>query len=238
MKIKYLATSFLLMLSVSLYGSQIIYLIHGHGSPKFVLNKIERNLRKAGFKTKNYGYNSLYVELDELGRLLYVNILNSGYDSISFVTHSMGAIVVRSMLQYYDESKKQPVLFRMVMIAPPNKGAEIADVYSRSAFTKWIMGPNIELLKTDSSSYVNKLPVPRSSEVAVIAGMKGTEKGYNHRIKGDNDGRLKPERTTLGIEKEVAIFKEEHTMITQNKKAIALIVEFMKYGYFVSKVSN
>lgn len=238
MKIKYLATSFLLMLSVSLYGSQIIYLIHGHGSPKFVLNKIERNLRKAGFKTKNYGYNSLYVELDELGRLLYENIKSSGYDTISFVTHSMGAIVVRSMLQYYDDNTKQPVLYRMVMIAPPNNGAEIADVYSRSAFTKWVFGPNIELLKTDSSSYVHKLPVPRSSEVAVIAGIKGSERGYSPRIKGDNDGRLKPERTIMGIEKEVAVFHDEHTMMTQNKKAIAMIVEFMKYGYFITKVDN
>jgi len=238
MKIKYLTTSFLLLFSVSLYGSQIIYLIHGHGSPKFVLNKIEKNLKKSGFKTKIYGYNSLYVELDELGKQLHESIFSEGYDTISFVTHSMGAIVVRSMLQYYDENKHHPVLYRMVMIAPPNKGAEIADVYLKSAFTKWVLGPNIELLKTDSSSYVNRLPVPQSSEVAVIAGIKGSERGYSPRIKGDNDGRLKPERTTMGIEKEVAIFHDEHTMMTQNKRVIALIVEFMKYGRFISKVNN
>ncbi len=232
---KYLLTYILLAFSISTYGSHIVYLIHGHGSPKFVLNKIERNLNRAGFETKNYGYNSLYVELDELGKELYDDIEKSGYDSISFVTHSMGALVVRSMYKNLDSIEKHPVIFRIVMIAPPNKGAEIADIYAKSAFTKWVLGPNIELLKTDSSSYANNLPVPEDSEVGVIVGIKGDKYGYSLRIKGDDDGRLKPERTTMGIEKDVAVFHEEHTVLTQKRKVIKIILEFLKFGSFISK---
>jgi hypothetical protein len=232
---KYLLTSFFLIFTFSLMASHRIYLIHGYGSPKFVLNKIERNIKKNGFQTINYGYPSVAEDLDNLGHDLYLNIKEAGYDTVSFVTHSMGALVVRSMLRFVVESEKFPVIFRMVMIAPPNKGADIADLYASNKLLKPFLGPNFKHMTTDSLSFTNKLPVPVNSEVGIIVGIKGNEHGYNPLIKGDNDGRLKPERTDLANEKDKAVIHDEHTHLTQNPRVVKLVIEFLKEGIFLSK---
>jgi hypothetical protein len=232
---KYLLTSLFLIFNLSLMASHRIYLIHGFGSPKFVLNKIERNIKKNGFHTINYGYPSKTKDLDKLGQDLYRDIKDSGYDTVSFVTHSMGALVVRSMLKNIQHAEKYPVLYRMVMIAPPNKGADIADLYVSNKLLKPFLGPNFKLMTTDSFSYANKLPVPTHSEVGIIVGIKGNEHGYNPLIKGDNDGRLKPERTDLANEKDKAVIHDEHTHLTQNPRVIKLVIEFLKLGIFQSK---
>jgi hypothetical protein len=90
-------------------------------------------------------------------------------------------------------------------------------------------------MKTDSGSYANKLPKPVKSEVGIIIGIRGKKYGYNPFIKGDNDGLLTPDRTKLGTEKDVAIIKVGHTLLTQNKTVRKLVVEFLKSGTFISK---
>jgi len=228
----------ILALLSPVFGSNKIYVIHGYGSAKVVMRKIDKSLKSEHFITENYGYNSMSEDLDTLGKHLYLNIKKSGVDTISFVTHSMGALVVRSMLQYSNEDKTFPIIFRIVMIAPPNHGAEIADFYARFGILERLLGPNIAHMKTDSGSYANRLPVPVKSEVGIIIGIRGKENGYNPFINGDNDGLLTPERTRLGIEKDVAIIKDEHSLLTQNKKVRKLVVEFLKSGTFISKDKN
>jgi hypothetical protein len=235
LKMKYLFISFFFFASPSLFGSHHIYVIHGYGSPKIVMNKITENLKKEGFQTTNYGYRSIADNLDELGDNLFHEIKNSEFDTVSFVTHSMGALVVRSMLRYIVLAKKFPVIYRIVMIAPPNKGADIADLYVSNKLLLPFLGPNAKLMTTDSLSYANQLPLPDHSEVGIIAGIKGKEYGYNRKLKGDNDGRIKPEHTTLCVENDRAIIHDEHTHLTQNPTVIKLVVEFMKRGKFLSR---
>jgi len=93
------------------------------------MKKIEKNIKIENFNTENYGYNS-QSDLDTIGKQLYCKIKDFKLDTVSFVTHSMGALLVRSMLKYSNNDKNFPVIFRIVMIAPPNDGTEIADFYS------------------------------------------------------------------------------------------------------------
>lgn len=217
------------------FGSQKVYLIHGYGSPKSVMRKINKNLLKELYDTENYEYNSMSVDLDSIGKHLYVTIKNAKVDTVSFVTHSMGALVVRSMLQYSLKDSNFPIIFRIVMLAPPNNGAEIADFYVTFKMLDKIMGPNVQHMVTDSSSYAKKLPIPYKSEVGIIIGIRGKKHGFNPFIDGDNDGYLTPEQTKLGIEKDVAILKSDHTTLTLNNFACILVIEFIETGMFQSK---
>jgi hypothetical protein len=232
---KFFFMSFFLLFTFHLSGSHHVYVIHGYGSPKFVLNKITRNIKKSGFEATNYGYKSVTDDLEKIGRDLYLDIQHKSYDTISFVTHSMGGIVVRSMLKNINDKEHFPTVYRIVMMAPPNKGAEIADIYtSRKGFDP-IKRPNMWKMRTDSDSYVNTLPIPSHSEVGVIVGYKGNMQGYNREIEGDNDGRVRPQSTLMGIEKDVAYIKAEHTFMTVKDKTVKLIIEFLKEGKFTSK---
>jgi hypothetical protein len=202
------------------------------------MRKIEKHLNKEYYRTENFGYKSMSDDLDTIGKQLYLNIKNSGLDTVSFVTHSMGGLVTRSMLQYSMKDKDFPVIYRIVMIATPNNGAEIADFYASFMFLKKVLGPNVECMRTDSDSYVHHLPKPYKSEVGIIAGIRGKKHGYNPFIEGDNDGLLTPGRTKLGIEKDIIILKDEHTLMTQKKVVCKLVIEFLKTGKFISKTES
>jgi len=219
----------------TLQAKHEVYVIHGFCSARIVMHKINRYLQKAHYTTKNYGYKSIDIDLDSLGKQLYFSIKKSGYDSISFVTHSMGALVVRSMLKYSEKDSCFPHIYRIVMLAPPNKGAEIADVFSSKKFFKRFFDPNISKMKTDSNSYTNKLPIPKHSEIGLIVGIRGNKKGYSQYIKNDNDGALTPTKAYLGIEKDAILIKKEHTLMTQSLYVCRLIAEFLKQGVFISR---
>jgi triacylglycerol lipase len=232
---KLLAGILLLLFLSPVSGSRTIFELHGYAASKMIMKKIDRNLKKENFRTFNYGYKSRRIDLDSLGEELYHTVRETGTDTVSFVTHSMGALVVRSMLQYSQNDKAFPVIDKMVMIAPPNRGAEIADYYSSVRMLHKFLGPNIHHMTTDSGSYAGKLPKPCNPEVGIIIGLRGRKHGYNPFIQGDNDGRLTPERTRLGIEKDLVVIKSGHHALARKKAVCILVSEFLRSGQFLSK---
>jgi len=225
---------FLLIIPISLNGSHKVYIIHGFGGFRFAMNKIENSIKNEKYQTVNYGYKS-FKDLDTIGKQLYLRIKESHIDTVSFVTHSMGALLVRSMLQYSANDKYFPKIFRIIMIAPPNKGTEIADFYSTFGLINYFFGPNVQYMKTDSDSYANRLPKPYDSEIGIIAGIRGKKHGYNLFMEGDNDGGIKPEKTKIGIEKDYITVIGQHNFLLRKKYVSKLVIEFLKYGSFVSK---
>jgi len=228
----------LCILATTATASHKVYLIHGFASNPLVMIKLEEGLKKSGFTVKNYGYNSFYTDLDTLGYNLYREIAALPEDSVSFVTHSMGALVVRSMYNFLDTTGRFPHVTRMVMLAPPNKGAEIADFFSSNSLLNTLLGPNLAKMRTDSSSYANHLPLPYLGETGVIIGIGKKGLWFNNNIHENSDGYLTPKRTVLGIEKDIAIVKEEHTLVTFKTNILNLTSRFLKSGSFSEDTSS
>jgi pimeloyl-ACP methyl ester carboxylesterase len=216
-------------------AAQRVYLIHGFGSSPLAMVKIARAIEKKGLPTTNYRYNSLYRDLDTLGARLRTEIASIPDDTVSFVTHSMGALVVRSMYRFLDSTARFPVIHRIVMIAPPNRGAQIADFFSSNPVIAKVLGPNLVKMRTDSGSYANSLPKPRFGEIGIIVGVRKGKFWFNRSAKDENDGFLTPEKTTLGVEKEIAVVKSSHILITVRQKAVDLTVRFLLTGSFKEK---
>jgi len=233
-KIKVILAALTIFCYTKSIASHQVYILHGWGNPKTIMNKVYKDVEKAGFNSINYAYPGLYEDIDSIGKRLYEDIMKDRPDSVSFVTHSMGGLVVRAMLKYSAADLLFPKIFRIVMIAPPNRGADIADFFKDAKSLKKLLGPNVEKMQTDSSSYANQLPIPYNTEIGVIVGRRHKDKGYNLLIEGDNDGLLAPERTFLGNEKDVAYVRYSHLGVIRRKEPRTLVVEFLKFGEFVS----
>lgn len=217
---------------MSVTATHKVYVIHGFGGFALQMEKINQGLKKAGYLTENYSYHSFSKDLDSVGLDLYNKVKHDNFDTVSFVTHSMGALVVRSMYKNIVSTSHFPFIFRIVMLAPPNKGTEMADIFSNPT-TEFLLGPNVKHMKTDSDSYANKLPIP-TCEVGIIAGVKGRKPWFNPFLKEDNDGNVSLSLTTLGNEKDVVLIKASHGLMTQQEKVSKLINSFMKNGSFGS----
>ena len=235
-KLIYITTSLLLISTTTTSAKNHVYLIHGYGAVKLSMSSLARHLKKNGYTVTNWGYNSLGKSIPELGKMLFDEIKGKkGIDSLNFVTHSMGGLVVRSLLGHAKQDSAFPRICRIVMLSPPNKGAEIADFFAQSKVIKKILGPNLEYMTTDSTSLANKLPVPEDEEVGIIAGARFDDKGYNLIIEGDDDGFLTTDKTRLGTEKDFIVIPEAHFFMAHNKKSKEYVLRFLKTGKFIEK---
>ena len=212
-------------------ASTKVYLIHGYGGLGIELKEIQKAINKKGFVSEIYSYPSLVKDVDSIGNILFNKIQKENFDTVLFVTHSLGALVVRSMYEHLDSLTSFPFIHRIVMIAPPNNGSPVADFFAQFSFVKHIIGPNINNITTNPLTGAGKYPIP-TCEVGLIAGSLGGKRGYNIFVKGDNDGVLLPEQTKMGIEKDVVFVKSGHIELLFNKKVKEYVTSFLIHGKF------
>jgi triacylglycerol lipase len=227
----------ILAVSTGTLASHKVYLIHGFGGTGVELKKIERAIEKAGYSTKNYKYASLQHDIDLIAKDLYDEITLNADDTVSFITHSMGALVVRALFQYINQDKNFPIVQRIVMLAPPNKGSPVADHLKQFKLIRTLAGPNLKNLTTDSITGSAKYPVP-TTEVGLIIGTKSKSKKFTAPLKGENDGIVLVEDTSIGNEKDIFSIRASHTGLLFNKAVKKAVILFLQAGKFSNTLTQ
>jgi hypothetical protein len=225
--------SAILLSSEAGFSAHRVYVLHGYMSAPVFMRGMANILEKQGFHVVNWGYDSFRPLADEGGRLRREIALSlASSDSVSFVTHSTGAVVVRLMLDSAAHAADFPRIYRIVMVAPPSRGADLADPFARNPVTRWILGPNITALCTDSASLTNRLPRVYDEEIGIIAGALECTGGYNPWIKGPNDGYISVAHMRLGSEKDFIITPAFHAFSALDGTVQELTAAFLKNGKF------
>lgn len=212
-------------------ATQKVWLLHGIAGSKIEMTRLDFALGQEGFDAQIYAYPSLQVDVDSVSKMLIRQVLSDRHDTVSFVTHSMGALVVRSMYKHLKKVKRFPFIYRIVMIAPPNKGSDVADFFVQFPLILKIAGPNVKNLTTDPKVGAAKYPVP-DAEIGLIAGGTGVGKGYNILLDKDNDGLVKADQTVLGVEKDIVFVKDTHVGLLFNKEVVDQTILFLREGKF------
>lgn len=224
--------AFLIITVFTVEARHKVYLIHGYAGLGIEMEKLRRAAVNAGFETEIFSYPSLQQDIDTVAQALFHKIQVENPDTVSFITHSMGALVARSIYNYLDTATFFPHIHRMVMIAPPNKGTPVADFFVQSRIARFLGGPNIENLTTDPNHGAYSYPIP-NCEVGIILGVRGRgSRGYNLFLEEDNDGLVLPKHAILGIEKDIAFVNASHTAILIVNKTEDLVLQFLNRGTF------
>lgn len=203
-----------------------VILVHGIIRSSKSLAKMRKRLQKEGYTVVGFDYPSTRIGIPQAAEYLQ-NVIESleGIDQIDFVVHSMGGLIVRQLAG----QKKDKRFHRMVMLGVPNHGAELADKLKRVGLYKLLYGPAGQQLSTDKNGLIAKLPTP-SFEFAVIAGGKGTLKGYNPIIPGDDDGTVGVASTRLPGAADFMTVRALHSFMMANDDAVDATVRFLKDG--------
>ena len=134
---------------------EIVVLLHGLGGTRLDMWRMAGRLKRRGFDAKIFGYISLGNRIEthakRLGSFLNELCQQHSGTTIHLVTHSMGGIIMRTMLTEYDFD----CLGRVVMVAPPHKGSHAARKLNR--YFGWLT-PSLLQLSDVESSFVNQLP--------------------------------------------------------------------------------
>ena len=131
-----------------------------------LLEPLRRGLARQGYRAISWRYPSLRGSIEKHAAQLAAKARelddDTAVERLHFVGHSMGAIVVRSSLARQRPRK----LGRVVLLAPPNRGARLADLALR-LFGRWPAAARE--LCSRPGSYVNGLEPATDLDCGIIA---------------------------------------------------------------------
>lgn len=195
------------------------------------MEKIAEALRQEGYQVANVGYPSNKFPIEKLAAQAIDEGLaacrNGDADTIHFVAHSLGGILVR----FYLESESIPELGRTVMLAPPNQGSEAADAFDNWPFYDSIFGPAGQQLGTGEDSVPLSLG-PVSFEVGIIAGDRTVDPIASITLPNPDDGRVSVESTKVEGMTDFITVHYSHAYIMKRDEVIRQIVHFLNQGRF------
>jgi pimeloyl-ACP methyl ester carboxylesterase len=212
-------------------GGEWVILLHGLGRSSRSLASLETGLASQGYSVLNLDYPSLKYPIAYLAdEVLHPEVERLGEASpakIHFVTHSLGGIVVR----YYLKHHYVRSLGRVVMLAPPNQGSELADFFKKSPLFSKFMTPAGRELGTDRESGPRSLGAP-DFELGVISGEKSLNPINSLFLDGPDDGTVTVESTKLPNLADFIVLPCSHNSIVRDKKAISQVIYFLRHGAF------
>lgn len=210
-------------------------LLHGLGRTPLSMKRLEWTLEKENYRVVNAGYPSTRVSIQDaadrwLGEILRERTTDPTV-KIHFVTHSLGGIILR---QYLSEHQIQN-LGRVVMLAPPNRGSELADRLKNDCLYRLATGPAGQQLGTFNSSIPNQLG-PIDFELGVIAGDRSLNPLFSRWIPGPDDGKVSVRSTRLPGMQDFLVVHQSHTWMAWSRKVSAAVAQFLRSGSFASRV--
>lgn len=214
--------------------TEYVVMIHGLGRTAASMKRLQWSMEKEGYRVINSSYPSRRLSVEAtatnwLGDLLKSQIPDAG-TKVHFVTHSLGALVLREYLKEHSP----PNLGRAVMLAPPNNGSELADLLERIPFFKTLTGPAGQQLGTGAMDLPKQLG-PARIESGVIAGDRSCNPLSWAWIPGPNDGKVSVQNARLEGMTDFLVVHRTHTWIMWDKKVNRAVARFIETGRFAQE---
>ncbi|MFZ5497140.1 MAG: esterase/lipase family protein [Verrucomicrobiota bacterium] len=211
-----------------------VVLLHGIGMRAYVMQRLESALRADGYRTVNLSYPSRKMPFEQLAsEYLPAQLAKhavAGAPHLHFVTHSMGSLIVRKLIQ----DARPANLGRVVMIGPPNHGSTAADAAKENVLLRKFLGGNLVRLGTGEDAIVRTLG-PADFEAGVIAGEVALHPVFGRTLGGKNDGAVTVESAKLEGMRDFLVVPWSHTVMLWRTEVVDQVRAFLRDGKFRRK---
>ncbi len=203
---------------------ETVVLLHGIWMKPVVMQLLAVRLRKAGYTTRCFSYPSLAKTPQQNAQSLHQYIQTVPGETMHFVAHSLGGIVMMHYFHLYNDSRPG----RVVMLGAPVTGSERANQFRQLPFLQSSLGKSIEQgLLGDVPSWSG------GRDLGMIAGSRsigvGNLLGRSAEI---NDGAVFLHETQIAELSDHIILPVTHSGMLISAKVAQQVIHFIKNGYF------
>ena len=209
-----------------------VVLVHGLSWFRDTLKPAEKQLNALGYHTVHVHYASrkadIGVVVDERIRDAITEHCTDSNRKIHFVGHSMGGIMIRKYLKSYETLN----LGKVILMATPNQGTELAETLKRSITPiRKVFGKAVEELGTTSNSLPNTLGPP-DFEPGIIMGSRSAFPFLSPFVPGTDDGVVAVEAGKVERMRDFIVTPTNHCTIAREEEVLRQIAFFLVHGTF------
>lgn len=211
-----------------------VLLLHGTARRASSMNRLERAFRAAGYETLNLDYPARSAAIEDLAARIRPGVerFADQVARLHVVTHSMGGLVARALITRH----RPRSLGRVVMLAPPNGGSEVADALQRFRAFHRFFGPAAAQLVTRRSEGLERLLGPVDFPLGVIAADRSLYLLESWLLlPGPNDGRVTVARTRVNGMSDHVTLHATHALMMRNRQVIRQCLHFVRDGRFAGR---
>ncbi|MGD1807503.1 lipase family alpha/beta hydrolase [Dapis sp. BLCC M126] len=201
---------------------ETIILVHGVGLWGTEMFLLKYRLRKLGYNCQQFYYSTRYKNLAENAAILQNFLLSKSEDTIHFVGHSLGGLLISQFFQDYPQKSSG----RIVLLGTPWRGSEIARRLSQRKLGKFLLGKSV------ISGLSQRLLPPLDRDVGVIAGSLDIGTGFLLGVSRPNDSLISVKETYLPEIKEHIVLQVSHSSLLLSAKVSLFIHTFLQTGNF------
>lgn len=211
---------------------EYVVVLHGIFLSNKHTAKLTKFLEQKDYNVLNINYPSTEKPLAELVTFVNLKIKEQipANSKVNYVGYSMGSLIIRAIL----EQDRSQNLGRVVFLAPPNHGSEVADFLEDNFLFEKFYGPAGSDLTTSKVTN-NNLFGEVYYELGIIAGSNTIDPISSLIIKGEDDGKVSILSTKLEGMKEHIILPVSHHYMPKSKEVHNYVYNFLKYGSFRHK---
>jgi len=212
-------------------AKEAVVLLHGVALSRWFMSSIARRLEAAGYRAVNLSYPSRTISIGEIsGSWLPARLAQTGVTTaprVHFVAHSMGTLLVRHLLGHAHPAN----LGRTVFIAPPSRGAELADIGRPQWLFRTVIGVNLHGLGMSGDAFWRTLPHSVDYPLGIVAGT-GHGNPFGRNLPVPNDGTVTVESTQLAGAADSIELPWSHTGMLFHRRTADQALHFLRHGRF------
>ncbi len=208
-----------------------VVILHGIIRSAKHMRRLAAFLSDAGFDIINIDYPSTQYSIAELRDIVHETINHKILEDkpVHLIGYSMGGLLVRALAGSPKHRWKN--LGRVVQLAPPNHGSEVAEFWQDYWWYKKVYGPAGQELITDQTG-IQHLFGPIDYELGVIAGDRTLDLISSNMMPKPNDGKVSVASTKIDGMQDHVVVHATHTFFPHNKHVQQQTLCFLQQGRF------
>lgn len=203
----------------------IVVFLHGIWMTGLDMTLLRRRVRACGFATRQFSYPSVRATPRENAARLQRWLAGIEADTVHFVAHSLGGLVVRWLLQ--DFSVQRPG--RIVTLGTPHTGSRVAARAEHRPVLRRVLGASL-----DQGLLGDMPPWNGARELGVIAGTGGFGVGrFITRLNPPHDGTVEVGETRLSGMSDFVTVPSTHLGLLYSAPVARQVCAFLAGGRFL-----